>query len=110
MVLDEITTEADIHNSPEGLEQPENERQLHSVPAKAAGKKDADQILELEGKNISQRVAVRSCVTEVTDSIHSLNADIAQGHVIEGVLIQTQREGISDLKAHAIDAAKALAG
>ena len=110
MVVDEFTTEAEVHNSQEGIRQPEDDKQLHSVPAKAAGKKDADQILELEGKSISQRVAVSSCVAEVSESIKALRADIAEGHIIEGSLVQAQREAIKDLKVHAMEAAKALAG
>ena len=41
---------AEVHERAEDMQQPEEERQLHAVPAKAQGKVNADQILDLESK------------------------------------------------------------
>ena len=97
MVVAEFTVEVDVHHNQEGLPQPEEDRQLHAFPAKTAGRQNAEQILDLEGKMISQRVAVSSSVTEVTDSIKALRADLTEGHRTNGSLIQGHRDNISEV-------------
>ena len=94
MIGDEIEVSAidvvvaDAHSNPEGSSQPEEARQLHSFRVKTAGKQNVDQILEIEGKMVSQRVAVTGSVTEVQKSIKDLRADIASGHKPNGSLIK----------------------
>ena len=51
--INRMETVTDIHTSPEEPQQPEQRSHLHAIPEKEAGKKKADEILELESKLMS---------------------------------------------------------
>ena len=70
---------ADVHERAEELKQPEEDRQLHAVPAKAQGKTNADQILDLKSKLVIQKVAAKSSLDKVKKSITNLQKDLRAG-------------------------------
>ena len=63
---------AEVHDRAEDLQQPEEDRQLHSVPPKAQGRANTDQILNPKSKLVLQRVAAKGSLDKVNKSITDL--------------------------------------
>ena len=95
-----IGTVVEVHGPPDDITQPEEERQLDAVPAKEAGRKNAEQINKLERRLVTQKVTFSGGIGHVHRSISNLKKDLNAEYNPAGSLIQSHKNDNVRLKGN----------